>query len=94
MNEVVFWNVVLDIYFCRCSYLVRYWNKQFKIVNKEATVIKAKNHQTWLFSNENTKEKIKMKYKHNKLAHCTVSLLILFSVAYGRFMQLGATATC
>lgn len=35
-----------------------------------------------------------MKYKHNKLPHCTASLLILISVAYGSFMQLGAMATC
>ena len=35
-----------------------------------------------------------MKYNHNKLAHCTVSLLILVSVAYGDFMQLEAMATC
>lgn len=35
-----------------------------------------------------------MRYKHNKLAYCTASLLILISAAYGSFMQLGAMATC
>lgn len=58
------------------------------------TYIKAKNHYICLFSNENTMKKNNIKSKHNKLAHCSVSLLILSSVTYGSFMQLGAMATC
>lgn len=41
-----------------------------------------------------TPGRIKMRYKHNKLAYCAASLLILISAAYGSFMQLGAVATC
>lgn len=60
----------------------------------ELLILRLKITKYVLLVKVNTKEKIKIKCKHNKLAHCTVSLLILISVAYGRFMQLGAMATC